>query len=44
MPVWGDDYYLKGATYETTGAFNPETYVRARILALTDYLFRIQVP
>jgi mono/diheme cytochrome c family protein len=42
MPVWGDDYYAKGATYETTGVFNPETYVRARILSLVDYLYRIQ--
>jgi mono/diheme cytochrome c family protein len=43
MPVWGDDYYAKGATYETTGVFNPETYVRVRIISLVDYLYRIQV-
>jgi hypothetical protein len=43
MPVWGDDYYAKGVTYETTGVFNPETYVRVRIISLVDYLYRIQV-
>jgi mono/diheme cytochrome c family protein len=43
MPVWGDVYLLEGAPRDSFGAFDPEVHVRARILALTDYLARIQV-
>lgn len=42
MPVWGTDYYAEGAPYDTLGVFDPEVYVRARIVALTEYLARIQ--
>jgi mono/diheme cytochrome c family protein len=43
MPIWGADYYKEGAPYDTAGIYDPEAYVRVRILALTDYLARIQV-
>jgi len=42
MPVWGDVYLVEGAPRDSLGAFDPEIYVRARILALIDYLARIQ--
>ena len=44
MPVWGDEYYEEGAPPDARGVVNPEAYVRARILALIDYLARIQAP
>ena len=43
MPIWGADYYAQGAPFDTTGMYDPEAYVRVRILALSDYLARIQV-
>lgn len=43
MPIWGTEYRFKGA--EQYGEFSvriPESYVRARILALTEYIYRLQ--
>jgi len=42
MPVWGDEYYEEGALPDVLGVVSPEAYVRARILALIDYLARMQ--
>ncbi|MDP3538140.1 MAG: c-type cytochrome [Azonexus sp.] len=45
MPVWGQDYNLETAKAEEHfGAmpYSMEMYVRSRILALLDYLYRIQ--
>jgi mono/diheme cytochrome c family protein len=42
MPIWGADYIVKGAEYYVDVPFNPEIYVRARILALTEYVYRLQ--
>ena len=42
MPVWGDEYYEEGASPDVRGVVSPEAYVRARILALIDYLARMQ--
>ena len=42
MPIWGADYRVKGAEYYVDVPFNPEVYVRARILALTEYVYRLQ--
>lgn len=48
MPVWGRDYQrqakreYRDEDYERT-PFDPELYTRTRILALTDYLARLQV-
>ena len=42
MPIWGADYKVKGAEYYMDVPFDPEVYVRARILALTEYVYRLQ--
>jgi mono/diheme cytochrome c family protein len=42
MPIWGADYKVKGAEYYMDVPFDPEIYVRARILALTEYVYRLQ--
>jgi mono/diheme cytochrome c family protein len=42
MPVWGRDYRVKAAEYYFDTPYDPEVYVRGRILALIDYLNRIQ--
>lgn len=43
MPVWGYDYSIKAAEYYMDVPYDPETYVRARILALIEYINRLQV-
>lgn len=45
MPIWGKDYSVETVKAdEHFGAmpYNMEMYVRSRILALIDYLYRIQ--
>ena len=42
MPVWGNDYQARGKPLYDDYPFNAEAFVRARILALTDYLHRLQ--
>ncbi|MBI5897999.1 MAG: c-type cytochrome [Rhodocyclales bacterium] len=45
MPVWGSDYSAskaKAAEYYVDVPYDTEMYVRARILALIDYLNRLQ--
>ncbi len=43
MPVWGYDYSVKAAEYYMDVPYDAETYVRARILALIEYINRLQV-
>jgi len=46
MPVWGSEYrqeVLRAAGPEGMAFAQPEWYVRGRIVALIDYLSRIQV-
>ena len=43
MPVWGARYNAQAADYYFDTPYDPEAYVRGRILVLTDYLYRIQV-
>jgi mono/diheme cytochrome c family protein len=46
MPVWGKDYAAatgKAADYYVDVPYDTEMYVRGRILALIDYLNRLQV-
>ena len=48
MPVWGKDYLRQAReAYRDEnymmGRYDPELYTRTRILALTDYLNRLQV-
>jgi len=42
MPIWGRTYTLKAAEYYIDVPYDPEAYVRARILALSEYLDRLQ--
>ena len=42
MPIWGSDYRMEGAA-QPRFAYQPEAFVRARIIALIDYLHRLQV-
>jgi mono/diheme cytochrome c family protein len=42
MPIWGTDYRIKAGEYYVDVPYNPEAYVRARILALVEYVHRLQ--
>lgn len=42
MPIWGQDYRIQAAEYYMDTPYNPEVYVRARILALAEYINRLQ--
>jgi mono/diheme cytochrome c family protein len=43
MPIWGRDYQAKAGEYYVDVPYNPEVFVRVRILALIEYLDRLQV-
>ena len=43
MPIWGTTYTEKAANQYRGFAYDNEQFVRARILALTDYLYQLQV-
>ncbi|WP_372524412.1 c-type cytochrome [Piscinibacter sp.] len=43
MPVWGRDYKIKAAEYYMEAPYDSDAYVRARILALLEYINRLQV-
>ena len=45
MPIWGNDYRqekLEAGEHYYDVPYDMEMYVRARILSLIDYLYRIQ--
>lgn len=42
MPIWGTDYRIKAAEYYVDVNYDPEPYVRARILSLIEYINRLQ--
>jgi mono/diheme cytochrome c family protein len=42
MPVWGRDYKVRAAEYYFDVPYDPEAYVRTRILTLLEYLNRLQ--
>jgi mono/diheme cytochrome c family protein len=43
MPIWGVDYQIQAANYwRGRGSYDPELFVRYRILALVEYLSRVQ--
>ena len=42
MPIWGRDYQIKAGEHYGDVAYDPEAFVRGRILALIDYLNRLQ--
>lgn len=43
MPVWGRDYKIQAAEYYMDMPYDADAYVRARILALLEYINRLQV-
>lgn len=43
MPVWGRDYRIKDAEYYVDTPYDPAALVRSRILALLEYINRLQV-
>jgi hypothetical protein len=42
MPVWGDRYTVRAAEHYVDVPYEPERYVRAQILAVTEYVYRLQ--
>lgn len=42
MPIWGMDYQIKAAEYYIDVPYDPEPYVRARILMLIEHISRLQ--
>ena len=44
MPVWGRDYRIKDAAYYMDVPYDAAALVRSRILALLEYINRIQAP
>lgn len=43
MPIWGNEYIDKAAPeYDDSDNADPENFVRARVRALTDYIYRLQ--
>jgi len=42
MPIWGREYKIKAAEYYVDVPYDAESYVRARILALAEYIDRLQ--
>jgi mono/diheme cytochrome c family protein len=43
MPVWGRDYRIKDAEYYADAPYDAAAMVRSRILALLEYINRLQV-
>ncbi len=43
MPIWGLDYLAEAArSYYKDVPYDPELFARARILALSEYVYRLQ--
>lgn len=42
MPVWGREYRIEAGEYYQDFPYDPVLYVRARILALIEYIYRLQ--
>lgn len=42
MPIWGSEYRIQGAEHYGDFPYDPDAYVRARILALAEYVYRLQ--
>ena len=43
MPIWGQEYSVQAANYYMDVPYDQQAYVRSRILALAEYLNRLQV-
>lgn len=42
MPVWGREYRMGAAVHYMDAPYDQEAYVRARVLALLEYINRLQ--
>lgn len=42
MPIWGAAYRMRAAEYYIDVPYDADAYVRARILALAEYIHRLQ--
>jgi len=42
MPIWGTRYSINAAEHYVDVPYDQEAYVRSHILALVDYLYRLQ--
>lgn len=42
MPIWGNAYRVVAGEYYVDVPYNPEVFVRSRILALIEYISRLQ--
>ena len=42
MPIWGKTYLSDAGEAYFDVPYDPELYVRTRVVALTDYLYRLQ--
>ena len=42
MPVWGQVYRLRAGEHYVDTYYDPEAYVRVRVLALVEYISRLQ--
>ena len=40
MPIWGRDYEIQSQNLNLN--YNPQAFARAKILALTEYVYRLQ--
>jgi mono/diheme cytochrome c family protein len=43
MPAWGNDYRVQAAQYYWDVPYDPEVFVRGKILSLLEYINRLQV-
>jgi hypothetical protein len=43
MPIWGRRYTARAPDYYVDVPYDPEAYVRGRILAVNEYVYRLQV-
>jgi mono/diheme cytochrome c family protein len=42
MPIWGNRYAVRAGEYYVDVPYDPEAYIRGRVLALTEYVYRLQ--
>jgi mono/diheme cytochrome c family protein len=42
MPTWGNQYRVRAAEYYVDTPYDPDAFVRGKILALIDYISRLQ--
>ena len=43
MPIWGMEYRVEAANRYMESPYDPDAYVRVRVLALLEYLYRLQI-